>query len=245
MSLVSASLTVMLHRPSSRLAKARVNSSGMCCTITMPGASAGSASSSVFSASVPPVEAPITTTFSVVSAMACVAGERIASAVSLGSTVWLGPSERSRAAAAAFTASQSVMRESSRNCLVPRRGLVMISTAPYSSALSVLCAPSSARLEQITTGIGCWLMIFLQEGEPVHARHFDVERDHVRHLLGDALGGDKRIAGRGDHFDLRIGGEHLAQRLAHHGRVVDDQYANFGCCSQLPPPFSYRQIPAR
>ena len=62
---------------------------------------------------------------------------------------------------AAFTAWHKAMRESSRNCLLPKRGLVMISTAPYSSALRVLCAPSSARLEQITTGIGCWVMIFM------------------------------------------------------------------------------------
>ena len=42
----------------------------------------------------------------------------------------------------------------------------MMSTAPYSSALRVLCAPSSARLEQITTGIGCWLMIFCRKVRP-------------------------------------------------------------------------------
>ena len=42
----------------------------------------------------------------------------------------------------------------------------MTSTAPYSSALSVLCAPSSARLEQITTGIGCWAMIFCRNVSP-------------------------------------------------------------------------------
>ena len=42
----------------------------------------------------------------------------------------------------------------------------MISTAPYSSAFSVVCAPSSARLEQITTGIGCWLMIFCRNVRP-------------------------------------------------------------------------------
>ena len=165
-SLVSASFTVMLHRLSSRLAKARVNSSGICCTITMPGVSAGRVSSRVFNASVPPVDAPITTTFSVVSAMAWVAGERMASAVNLGSTVWLGRRMRSLVAAAALTAWQRVMRASSRNCLVPSRGLVTISTAPYSRALKVLCAPSSARLEQITTGMGCWLMIFFRKVSP-------------------------------------------------------------------------------
>ena len=90
----------------------------------------------------------------------------MASAVSFGSTMRLGVSVRSLAPAAAFTVWQMVIRDSSRNCLVPSRGLVMISTAPYSSALKVLCAPSSARLEQITTGIGCWLMIFFRKVSP-------------------------------------------------------------------------------
>jgi hypothetical protein len=53
----------------------------------------------------------------------------MASAVSLGSTVWLGRRVRGRAAAAAFTAWQIAMRESSKNCLVPRRGLATISMA--------------------------------------------------------------------------------------------------------------------
>jgi hypothetical protein len=34
-------------------------------------------------------------------------------------------------------------------------------------------------------------MIFLQEGEPIHARHLDVQRDHVGQLLADALGATK------------------------------------------------------
>jgi hypothetical protein len=59
-----------------------------------------------------------------------------------------------------------VTLDSAKNFLVPRRGLAIISTAPYSSALSVLCAPSSASVEQITTGIGCWLMIFRRNVKP-------------------------------------------------------------------------------
>ncbi len=132
----------------------------------MPGVSGGKPSSKIRSASVPPVDAPTTTTFSVVSTIAHVAAGKIASAVSFGSTVWLVARLRDRAPAAAFTTSQISVRESSRNCLVPSRGLVTISTAPYSSARSVLCAPSSARLEQITTGIGCWLINFFKKVSP-------------------------------------------------------------------------------
>ena len=190
----------------------------------MPGVSAGSASSTVLSASVPPVEAPITTTFSVVFSHGAGGRRRIASAVSLGSTGGSADGRAPAHCAAAFTASHSITRDSSRNCRVPSRGLVMISTAPYSSALSVLCAPSSARLEQITTGIGCWLMIFLQERQPVHARHLDVERDHVRHsaraMRSAATKGSAAVPITSISGSRR---ENFAQRLAHHRGVVDDQ----------------------
>jgi uncharacterized metal-binding protein len=41
LSLGSASLTEIAHKLSNRLAKARVNSSGMCCTIATPALSGG------------------------------------------------------------------------------------------------------------------------------------------------------------------------------------------------------------
>src|SRR3989304_2333250 len=65
-SLSSASLTDMAHMESSLLAKAAVNRSGICWTMTMPGASIGMAVRNSAMASVPPVDAPTTITFSVV-----------------------------------------------------------------------------------------------------------------------------------------------------------------------------------
>jgi hypothetical protein len=56
---------------SSRSANARVNNSGMCCTMTMPGQSGGMAVSTSRSASVPPVEAPMAITLSVVVRILC------------------------------------------------------------------------------------------------------------------------------------------------------------------------------
>jgi hypothetical protein len=56
-----ASRTFIAHRPSSRCAYMAVNFSGMCCTMAMPGLSAGSDSSTCSMACVPPVELPITT----------------------------------------------------------------------------------------------------------------------------------------------------------------------------------------
>src|SRR5664279_6642927 len=64
-SLCSASLTEIWHNASRRRAKVAVNPSGMCWTITIPGQSRGSVSSTTRSDSVPPVEAPIQTTGSV------------------------------------------------------------------------------------------------------------------------------------------------------------------------------------
>src|SRR2546422_6146863 len=53
-----ASRTETAHSVSSRSAKARVNCSGMCCTMTTPGQSTGREERTSRSASVPPAEAP-------------------------------------------------------------------------------------------------------------------------------------------------------------------------------------------
>ena len=65
-----------------------------------------------------------------------------------------------------------------------------------------------------------------QKRQPVHARHLDVQRDHVRHLLGDLLRRRIRIARGPDHLDLRILRQHVRQRLAHHCGIVHNQHAN-------------------
>jgi hypothetical protein len=46
------------------------------------------------------------------------------------------------------------------------RGLVMMSTAPYSRALSADSLPEAERLEHITTGSGCWLISFCKKVRP-------------------------------------------------------------------------------
>jgi len=154
---------------SRRLENAAVKFSGMCCTMATPGQSLGRASRNTRRASVPPVEAPTRTTFSVVPNMALPVGPgRTASAESLGCTWICGAGMRMRilALAAPLTASQMRMRDSSRNCLAPSLGLVMMSTAPYSRARSMVSDPASVRVEQIMTGRGCWAMIFLRKVNP-------------------------------------------------------------------------------
>ena len=73
----SASFTSTAQVPFRRRAKASVNFSGMCCTITIPGAVAGSASRITRSVSVPPVEAPMQTTGSVGGMVASAAAARV------------------------------------------------------------------------------------------------------------------------------------------------------------------------
>ena len=67
---------------------------------------------------------------------------------------------------------------------------------------------------------------FAQEGDTVHARHLDVQRDDVGHLFLDVAGSGEGIGGGGDHLDLRIGGQDRGHRLADAGAVVDDQHTN-------------------
>src|SRR5581483_8892136 len=94
----AASRTSTSQRPLSRRANASVNFSGICWTMTMPGLSAGSDSSTTRSDSVPPVEAPMQMMRSVVRAIACeltAGGGSIASAVSFFCTVrWREPFDR-------------------------------------------------------------------------------------------------------------------------------------------------------
>lgn len=71
-----------------------------------------------------------------------------------------------RAWAAAFTVSQIRICDSSMNRLVSICGLVIISTAPSSSARIPVVVPCSVRLLMITTGIGCWVIIFRRKVSP-------------------------------------------------------------------------------
>jgi len=121
-----------------------------------------------------------------------------ASAVSLGSTVWLGVSVRTLAAAAALTASQSATRESSRNCLVPRRGFGDdVDRAIFESLEGALRA-LLGKTRTDDDGDGMLAHELLEEGEPVHAWHFDIQSNDIGYLLRDAIGRDKGIAGRRD-----------------------------------------------
>ena len=86
----------MRHSELSRAAKGRVNASGICCTMTIPGKSAGKGASSSFKASVPPVDDPIATTL-------CVAEKRKAGPVASRIAVDVELLWRSLARAAAFT----------------------------------------------------------------------------------------------------------------------------------------------
>ncbi len=167
-SLSAASLTVMSHSVFRRWAKAAVNFSGMCCTMTMPGQSTGMACSRVSRASVPPVDAPTTMTFSVVWTMALEAGlGSTASAVSFCVTFRVrGTYFCTLALAAALTSSQSMIRDSSMNCLVPTLGFWMTDTAPYSRAFMVVSAFFSVSVEQMMVGMGCWVMIFFRKVMP-------------------------------------------------------------------------------
>ena len=69
----------------------------------------------------------------------------------------------------------------------PTVGLVTKSTAPSSSARSVVAQPASVSDETITTGMGRAAHELLQERDAVHARHLDVERQYVGLERADLL----------------------------------------------------------
>ena len=62
-----------------------------------------------------------------------------------------------------------------------------------------------------------------QEGDAVHARHFDIERDDVGQVVLNTLRRDEGVGRRAHDADVRIALEYADQGLAHRGRVIDDQ----------------------
>ena len=166
-----ASCTVMSHSWFRRWAKAAVNCSGMCCTMTRPGDSRGRAVRMRSSAWVPPVEVPTATIRSVVWARACrgaVAGST-ASALSLGAGAGKGARGTRRRTLACTAARMVVMNSlacSSRKWRRPSRGLAITVNAPAAMASRVVCAPCSVRVEQMMTGVGRSCMIFLRKVMP-------------------------------------------------------------------------------
>jgi hypothetical protein len=78
-----------------------------------------------------------------------------------------------------------------------------------------------------------------EERQPVHPRHFQVERHHVRVEAFDLLAGHVGVAGRADDLDLGVVGERVADRLADERRVVHDEDADLACGSV----FGHADIP--
>ncbi len=100
----------------------------------------------------------------------------------------------------------------------------MQSTAPSSIARIVAVAPRAVRLETITTGNGLQPHHLLEELEPVHLRHLDVEGHDVGIERLDRLARLQRIGGLADHLDAGIVGERSRDQAAHRGRIVDDEH---------------------
>ncbi len=65
-----------------------------------------------------------------------------------------------------------------------------------------------------------------QEREPVHARHLDIQRQHVGAELRDLLARHVGVHRAPDHLDVGALRELLRQHLPHDRRVVDDKDAD-------------------
>ena len=124
----------------------------------MPGVLRGKARNTTSVDCTPPVDTPITTTRSVVSAMApWTAGGamkgRGAGLPPAGAGAERGSAFR-LALAAAFTASTKPLERSPKNSRRPMRGLVTKLTAPAARACMVVSQPASVSVEHMTTGVG-------------------------------------------------------------------------------------------
>ena len=58
---------------------------------------------------------------------------------------------------------------------------------------------------------------------PVQGGHAQVDQGHVGPDPGDQGQGLQAVAGLADHLQVRLGGDHAAQPVAHHRMVVGDE----------------------
>jgi len=159
-----ASFTVIWHRLFRRAAKLVVKPGGMCCVMTMAGASAGIWVSTSLMASVPPVDAPMAISFSVdtrpskvalLTGGLAAAGAPAASVPAGAAAAAAGLTMRCTWAVAAMRIFSTISLDSwVRPLATPTRGLETKSTAPSSSARMVTSAPRSVSVEIISTGMG-------------------------------------------------------------------------------------------
>src|ERR1700722_7609099 len=75
----------------------------------------------------------------------------------------------------------------------------------------------------------------LQRFDAVHARHFQIERDHPGLQLFDFFQAERAVHRGSDHFDRFVDGQHLRNQLAHEGRIVDHQNAYGAFLHAWPP----------
>ena len=190
-----------------RRANGALNAAGMCCAITMAGQSAGSATSSSRIASVPPVEAPTAMMRSVVRSIrarrAC--GRQDGVGRMFGRTA-RRPTGALRARTRAPAATRILARISSLKSL-QRSGEVDLGLGDEIDR---------AQLQRLERGLGAAFgqrrhhdhrhgpqaHEIGEESQSVHARHLDVQREHVRIGLLDALARHERIRRRAHHFDV-------------------------------------------
>ena len=102
-------------------------------------------------------------------------------------------------------------------------GLDTKSTAPKASALMVSAAPFWVREDIITTGGGVGGDKLFKKGETVHLGHLYVQGDDVRAVFQKLVPGEIGIGRGAHHPHVRLGLQGLAQKLAHHGGIVDHQ----------------------
>ena len=63
---------------------------------------------------------------------------------------------------------------------------------------------------------------FPEEADAVHARHFDIDDEHVRPACLHFFKGEQRVGGGGDNLDAGVAGQGLCDHLTDHRRVIDD-----------------------
>ena len=73
----------------------------------------------------------------------------------------------------------------------------------------------------------------LQKGQAIHARHFDVQREHIGAQREDLVARHVGVGRGADHLDVALAGQSFGEDSAHNGRIVNDQDAYFSVAGHV------------
>jgi hypothetical protein len=191
---------------------------GICWTMQMPGNSAGRRVRTSLTASVPPVEAPMT---SELAGRELCAGRVLRRPIGRGGWTQEGKAGTGRAL-------DAVGQLFAQAANVPSGTLLghHVDGAKFQSAQCKFGASLRKRADDDHRHGPVFLEDF-EESQSVHARHLDIQGQHIGFQLQNHVARHIRVAGGAHHLNFRVLRQRVRNHSADDGGIVHDEHTNF------------------